>query len=92
MAETGAAKFGNQQYGVLTKADSVRLIRMAIKGAVADPAEGYATRQLIQRMLPFIGQADAVMLAQECLAACVQQKEWGALAQLLKDKVDKGGE
>lgn len=87
--ETGAASFGQKgQYGILTKSDAARLIRMAIKGAQQVPEEGYAVRQLIRRMRAFIGYADAVMLAAECEQACGQKKEWGALAQELRSKAE----
>lgn len=85
--ETGPAAFGQKhQYGVLTKEDSIKLIRLAVLGALAHPSEGYAARQLIRRMLFSIGAADAVMLAQLMRSALTQQAEWVLLAEELEKK------
>lgn len=91
MAETGPATFGGQQYGVLTKSDSTRLMRLAIKGAQASPEEGYSLRQLILKLLPIIGDTDCLLLAEECESACHHKKEWSSLAERLRAKAEQGG-
>lgn len=85
--ETGVAKFGEKaQYGVLTKQDSSRLLRLALLGGIANPSEGHGARQLIRRCLGFISPIDRTMLAG--IAADAACEPWIGFAEELKKGIE----
>lgn len=62
--ETGIAKFGDNQYGVVTKNDMARLAAWAIGFAKANSHEAYEVRKLIRKLKPMLSPVDLVMLAE----------------------------
>jgi hypothetical protein len=80
VVETGAAQFGeNDQYGVITTQDLLRLVLWAT-GLV--PKEPTALRRLIRQLKPLFKAHDAVTLAE--VVAASGDREWLLLAEELK--------
>lgn len=85
--KTGTAAFGQKgQYGILTKSDAARMLRLAILGAIANPGEAYALRQLVRRMVGYIEPVNLLLLADTAEGACSHQGEWVAFAQELRER------
>lgn len=86
---TGPAKFGNSQYGIVTRDDMTRLVMWAIGFAKATSTtgnEGYEVRRMVRKLIPLLSPTDLIALA-DLADSC--SDAWKAIASEMREAANK---